>query len=226
VLIDKGVTIGDNTVIEAGCKIGENARIGNNCRLDKNIVVYHNCTIGNNVLIQANTTIGSIGFGYYFVNGKHELIPHNGTVVIEDFVDIGANVCIDRAKFGSTLVAAGTKMDNLVQIAHNVKIGKCCLIAAQVGIAGSSIIGDGAVFGGQAGIADNINVGTKAMIGAKTGVLSDIKPSQKVFGTPAKNFRDFVRDWKTLENISKTKKKIDDLLKRIERLEAAENNKK
>lgn len=131
VVIEGGVEIGDDTIIAAGCKIGQNTKIGRTTRLDCNVVVYHNCTIGNNVIIQANTTIGSVGFGYSFIDGAHRLIPHNGVVVIEDYVDIGANCCVDRAKFGETRIGAGTKIDNLVQIAHNVVIGKCCLIVSQ-----------------------------------------------------------------------------------------------
>ncbi|GAF74650.1 unnamed protein product, partial [marine sediment metagenome] len=131
VVIDDGVEVGKNTVIGGGCKIGQNSKLGKNCRLDSNVVVYHNCTIGNNVVIQANTTIGSTGFGYSLIEGSYRLVPHNGGVVIEDFVDIGANCCVDRAKFGNTVIGAGTKIDNLVQIAHNVVIGKCCLIAGQ-----------------------------------------------------------------------------------------------
>ena len=125
VVIEDGVEIGDDAIIAAGCKIGQNTKIGRATRLDCNVVVYHNCTIGNSVIIQANTTIGSVGFGYSFIDGAHRLIPHNGVVVIEDYVEIGANSCVDRAKFGETRIGAGTKIDNLVQIAHNVVIGRC-----------------------------------------------------------------------------------------------------
>ena len=159
VVVEDGVEIGQNSVISSGCKIGENSKIGKNCRLDGNVVVYHNCRLGDSVIIQANSTIGSVGFGYSFIDGAHRLIPHNGGVVIEDFVEIGANCCVDRAKFGNTIVGAGTKVDNLVQIAHNVVIGKCCLIAGQVGISGSCKLGDGVVLGGQVGLADNIEIG-------------------------------------------------------------------
>ncbi|GAG50760.1 unnamed protein product, partial [marine sediment metagenome] len=104
VVIDDGVEIGLNSVIASGCKIGENSTVGKNCRLDSNVVIYHNCRLGNNVVIQANSTIGSTGFGYLFIDGAHKLIPHNGGVVIEDFVEIGANCCVDRAKFGNTII--------------------------------------------------------------------------------------------------------------------------
>ena len=132
VVIEDGVRIGDSTVITAGCRIGQNTEIGGHTRLDGNVVIYHLCRIGSHVIIQANSTIGSIGFGYAVIDGAPRLVPHNGGVIIEDFVEIGANCCIDRAKFTNTIVGAGTKLDNLVQVGHNVVIGKCCLIAAQV----------------------------------------------------------------------------------------------
>ncbi|MHC4265598.1 MAG: UDP-3-O-(3-hydroxymyristoyl)glucosamine N-acyltransferase, partial [Planctomycetota bacterium] len=123
VVIDDNVEIQDNSVLKAGCIVGENSKIGKNCRIDSNVVIYHNCIIGSNCIIQANTTIGSTGYGYAQIEGTHHLIPHNGGVAIEDFVEIGANCCVDRAKFGNTIIGAGTKIDNLVQIAHNVIIG-------------------------------------------------------------------------------------------------------
>jgi UDP-3-O-[3-hydroxymyristoyl] glucosamine N-acyltransferase len=184
-VIEDGVEIGDDTIIAAGCKIGQNTKIGRATRLDCNVVIYHNCTIGNSVVIQANTTIGSVGFGYSFIDGAHRLIPHNGGVVIEDYVEIGANCCVDRAKFSETRIGAGTKIDNLVQIAHNVIIGKCCLIMSQVGISGSCKIGDGVVLAGQAGLADNIEIGAGVMVGAQAGVISNVPPGKQLIWSPA-----------------------------------------
>ena len=185
VVIEDGVEIGDDTIIAAGCKIGQNTKIGRGTRLDSNVVIYHNCTIGSSVIIQANATIGSVGFGYSFIDGAHRLIPHNGVVVIEDYVEIGANSCVDRAKFGETRIGAGTKIDNLVQIAHNVIIGKCCLIISQVGISGSCKIGDGVVIAGQAGLADNIEIGAGVMVGAQAGVISNVPPGKQLIWSPA-----------------------------------------
>jgi UDP-3-O-[3-hydroxymyristoyl] glucosamine N-acyltransferase len=179
-VLENGVQIGARSVIGSGCKIGANTRIGADCRLDANVVVYHDCTLGHHVVIQANSTIGSVGFGYAFIDGAHRLVPHNGGVVIEDFVEIGANTCVDRAKFGNTIIGAGTKIDNLVQIAHNVVIGKCCLIAAQVGVAGSCRMGDGVVLAGQVGLADNIEIGAGTMVGAQAGVMSSVPPGEKL----------------------------------------------
>ena len=225
VVIDDGVEIGENSVVGSGCKIGENSKLGQNCRLDSNIVIYHNCRLGNNVVIQANSTIGSTGFGYSFIEGSHKLIPHNGGVAIEDFVEIGANCCIDRAKFGNTIIGAGTKIDNLVQIAHNVVIGKCCLIAAQVGISGNCKLGDGVVLGGQAGLRDNIEIGDGTMIGAKSGVHVSIAAGQQFAGSPALERREAFRIMCLMRRLPKMAEQLKQLSKRMERLEAAEDDK-
>ena len=225
VIIDDGVEIGQNCVIAGGCKIGQNSKLGKNCRLDSNVVIYHNCRIGNNVIIQANSTVGSTGFGYSFIDGAHRLIPHNGGVVIEDFVEFGANCCVDRAKFGNTIIGAGTKIDNLVQIAHNVIIGKCCLIVAQVGIAGSCTLGDGVVLGGQVGLADNIEIGNGAMVGAQSGVRHNVPDGKQLFGSPAIEKREAFRINGLVRHLPKTVKLLKQLIKRVERLEAAEDDK-
>jgi UDP-3-O-[3-hydroxymyristoyl] glucosamine N-acyltransferase len=224
-VIDDGVEIGQNSAIGSGCKIGQNTKIGNNCRLDSNVVIYHNCRLGNNVVIQANSTVGSTGFGYSFIEGAHRLFPHNGGVIIEDFVEIGANCCIDRAKFDNTIIGAGTKIDNLVQIAHNVTIGKCCLIVAQSGISGSCRLGDGVVLGGQAGIKDNIEIGDGATIGAQAGVIQNIPAGQTLFGTPAIDKNEILRIFTTSRRLPDMAKQIKQLIKKVEKLEAAEDNK-
>jgi UDP-3-O-[3-hydroxymyristoyl] glucosamine N-acyltransferase len=226
VVIDDGVKIGQDSVIASACKIGQNSRVGRNCRLDSNVVVYHNCCLGNNVVVQANTTIGSTGFGYAFLDGAHRLIPHNGGVVIEDSVEIGANCCIDRAKFGNTIIGAGTKIDNLVQVGHNVVIGKCCLIAGQVGIAGSCKLGDGVVLGGQAGLADNIVIGDGTMVGGGAGVISDVAPGQQVSGTPAIDRTEALRATALMRRLPKMAEQLKQLVKRVEKLEAAEDHKR
>jgi UDP-3-O-[3-hydroxymyristoyl] glucosamine N-acyltransferase len=226
VVIDEKVEIGEDSVIGGGCKVGENSRVGKDCRLDSNVVVYHNCIIGDNVVIQANTTVGSTGFGYSFIDGAHRPIPHNGGVVIEDFVEIGANCCVDRAKFGNTIIGAGTKIDNLVQIAHNVVIGKCCLIAGQVGIAGSCKLGDGIVLGGQAGVIDNVDIGDGAMIGAKSAVINNIPAGKQVFGMPAIDKLEALKIVGLTRRLPKMFERLQQLSARIERLETAKDNKK
>lgn len=226
VVIDEGVEIGQNSIIGSGCKIGENSKLGEHSRLDSNVVIYHNCCIGNNVIIQANSTIGSTGFGYSFINGEYRLIPHNGGVIIEDFVEIGANCCVDRAKFGNTIIGAGTKIDNLVQVAHNVVIGKCCLIVAQVGIAGSCKLGDGVVLGGQVGLADNIEIGDGTMVAAQSGVMSSVPAGQKLVWTPAIKREDAFRTMGLVLRLPKMAKQLKQLSKRIDKLEAAKDDKK
>ena len=225
VVIADGVEIGENCVISSGCKIGENSRLGNNCRLDSNVVVYHNCMIGNNVIIQANSTIGSTGFGYSFIDGAHRLIQHNGGVVIEDFVEIGANCCVDRAKFKNTIIGAGTKIDNLVQIAHNVVIGKCCLIAGQVGIAGSCKIGNGVVLAGQVGLADHIEIGDGVMVAAQSGVMDSVAVGQQIFGSPATERIKALKIVSLTKRLPKLVEQLRQLRKRIEKLEAAKDDK-
>jgi UDP-3-O-[3-hydroxymyristoyl] glucosamine N-acyltransferase len=225
VVIDDGVEIGENTVIAGGCKIGQNSKVGEQCRLDSNVVIYHNCTIGKNVIIQANSTIGSTGFGYRFIDGAHRLIPHNGGVIIEDFVEIGANCCVDRAKFGNTIIGAGTKIDNLVQIAHNVVIGKCCLIVSQVGISGSCKLGDGVVLAGQVGLVDNIEIGAGAIVGAQAGVTHNVAAMQQMFGSPATLKNEAIKAMILTRRLPKMSEQLKQLLARIEKLEAAKNNK-
>ncbi len=225
VVIDDGVEIGADSVVKSGCKIGEKSKLGKDCRIDSNVVIGHNCSLGNNVIVQANSTIGSTGFGYSFIDGEHRLIPHNGGVVIEDFVEIGANCCIDRAKFGNTIIGAGTKIDNLVQIAHNVVIGKCCLIAGQVGLAGSCRLGDGVVLAGQVGLADNIRIGDRTMVGAKSGVINNVGPDKKLAMIPAIDVKEALRVVAQLLRLPRTAEQVKQLVKRVEELEAAKNNK-
>jgi UDP-3-O-[3-hydroxymyristoyl] glucosamine N-acyltransferase len=226
VVIEDGAEIGPNSIIGSGCKIGQNSKVGSNCRLDSNVVVYHNCTIGSNVVIQANTTVGSTGFGYSLIDGSHKLIPHNGGVVIEDNVEIGANCCIDRAKFGNTIIGAGTKIDNIVQIAHNVVIGKNCLIAGLVGISGSCKLGDGVVLAGQVGIADNIEIGDGVIVGAQAGVMNNIKAGITVVGSPAIDRKEALHIMGLTMRLPKLNKQFKQLSKRVDKLEAAKNDKK
>jgi UDP-3-O-[3-hydroxymyristoyl] glucosamine N-acyltransferase len=223
--ISHGAIIGADSIIGAGCVIGENSTIGTNCRLDDNVVVYHNCKIGNNCIIQANTTIGSVGFGYYPIDGRPKLIPHNGGVVIEDCVEIGANTCIDRAKFGNTVIGAGTKIDNLVHIAHNVVIGKCCLIAGQVGISGSCRLGDGVVLAGQVGIADHIEIGSSAVIGADSGVMGNIAAGQQMLGMPAIDARKELQIWALKKRLPDMARQLKEVISKVEKLEASKDNK-
>jgi UDP-3-O-[3-hydroxymyristoyl] glucosamine N-acyltransferase len=225
VIIEDDTVIGDQVTLKAGTKIGQGVRIGNNTRLDWNVVVYHGCQIGANVIIQSNSTIGAVGFGYAHYGGVHTLVPHNGAVILEDFVEIGANSCIDRAKFANTIVGAGTKMDNLVQIGHNVVIGKCCLFAAQVGVAGSTTLGDGVVVAGQVGMADNLTIGDGVKVAAQSGVMSNVPAGQTVVWTPALEQSQAMRVVGEVLRLPKTAKRVRQMCKRLDKLEASENDK-
>jgi len=223
-VIAAGVTIGAHCVIGANVTVGENSQIGEHTRLDSNVVIYHNCRIGSCCIIQANSTIGATGFGYAYIDGQHRLIPHNGGVIIEDGVEIGANSCVDRAKFGNTVIGAGTKIDNLVQIAHNVQIGKLCLLAGQVGIAGSVQIGNGVIFGGQSGIVDNKTVGDGAIFCATSVSIADIPPGQTVLGTPSQELQRELRCTAIYQKLPAFAKEVKQLTKKIKQLDAAKND--
>ncbi|MCD4830645.1 MAG: UDP-3-O-(3-hydroxymyristoyl)glucosamine N-acyltransferase [Anaerohalosphaeraceae bacterium] len=224
VFIAAGVEIGAKTIISPGCKIDQNTKIGSRSRLESNVVVYHNCVIGNNCVIGANSTIGSMGFGYSYLNGQHKFIPHTGGVLIEDFVDIGAGCCIDRAKFGNTVIGAGTKTDNQVQIAHNVTIGKCSLIVAQVAVAGSSKIGNGVILAGQVGVRNHVEIGDGAKIGAQAGVINNIPAGSECVGTPAIDAKEKIRQVLATQKLPGMIKQLKQLTKKVEKLEAAKNN--
>ena len=225
VVIEDGVAVGESSCIGAGCFIGKNTRIGKSCRIDHNVVIYYGCDIGNFVIIKANSTIGGTGFGYAPVNGMPKLIPHVGKVVLEDFVEIGSNCCVDRAKFGETRIGAGTKTDNLVQIGHNVQIGKCCLIVSGVGIGGSAKVGNGVVLAGQVAVSDHVTLGDGAIVGAKSLVAQDVGPSAEVFGTPAMEKNEALRVWVASRKLPEFAERLRQFEKRLEKLET-KNDKK
>ncbi len=226
VTIEDHVRIGKDTFVGAGCSIGQHSVIGQQCRLDSNVVIYHGCRIGNDVIIQANTTIGSTGFGYHFYDERHHLIPHNGGVIIEDRVEIGANCCVDRAKFDNTVIGAGTKLDNLVQIAHSARIGKNCLIAGQSGIAGSAKLGDRVILAGQVGIKDNTELADDVVVAARSCVLHDFGPDITIYGVPAKDMNTELRLQAAVKRLPQLIEQVRQYQKRIEKLEASANNKK
>ena len=216
VVIADEAEIADGSVISAGCYIGAQARMGQNCFLGPNVVINARCVLGNNVIIHANSTIGTDGFGYRLVEGKHRKIPHIGMVVIEDDVEIGANSCVDRAKFGKTLIGRGTKIDNLVQIAHNVQIGEHSIIAGQAGIGGSSRLGKYVVLGGQCGVNDHVNVGDGVMAGAKCGIQWDVEPGVQITGTPYRPIKTYFREFSLIKKLPEMAKEIKRLRKQVE----------
>ncbi len=185
VVLGDNVAVGNRTVIEAHCVIGEGSNLGDDCLLYPNVTIYHGIRIGNRVIIHAGSVIGSDGFGYVQDGADRLKIPQVGDVLIEDDVEIGANVTIDRATMDSTIIRRGTKIDNLVQIAHNVTLGQNCTIISQVGIAGSVQIGDNVTLAGQAGIADHLKIGSNSVVGAQSGVAEDVPANSVMFGTPA-----------------------------------------
>ncbi|MCP4481787.1 MAG: UDP-3-O-(3-hydroxymyristoyl)glucosamine N-acyltransferase [bacterium] len=185
VVIEDSVVIANNVQIMANTFIGKNSTIGENCLIYPNVTVRENVQVGKSVILHSNVTIGSDGFGFLFAKGEHIKVPQIGGVIIGSNVEIGANSTIDRATVGSTVIGDGTKIDNLVQIAHNVEIGKHCIICAQVGIAGSTIIGNYVTLAGQVGINGHISLGDHVVVAAKSGVTKPIKSEQIVSGFPA-----------------------------------------
>lgn len=185
-VVEAGAVIADGAVIDAQCYIGRNAKVGARSRLYPGVKIMDACEVGIEVIIHAGAVIGSDGYGYISPRGTHEKIPQLGKVIIEDKVEIGANSAIDRAALEATVIGAGTKIDNLVHIAHNVRIGRNCLIIAQAGIAGSAAIGNNAIIAGQAAISDHITIGDNTVVMGKTGVIRDLGPDQIVFGHTAR----------------------------------------
>lgn len=202
VVIEDDVVIGDNCIIEPNAVIGRGCKIGNNCRIGNNASIAY-CLMGNDCYIYTGARIGQDGFGFSVVNGQHKRIPQIGRVIIGNDVEIGANTCVDRGALDDTIIGDGCRVDNLVQIAHNDKIGKCCILVAQTGIAGSCTFGDYVVCGGQTGFADHLNIGSGAQVGAQSGVMRDIEPGAIVMGTPTVPFKDFMRQVAFLQKNSK-----------------------
>ncbi|BAM07135.1 UDP-3-O-(3-hydroxymyristoyl)glucosamine N-acyltransferase [Leptospirillum ferrooxidans] len=185
-VVSEGVTIGEGSVLTSGIHVGKNTTLGNDVYIHPNVVIREDCRIGNRVIIQPGAVIGSDGFGYAVdPSGKRFRIPQVGIVVIGDDVEIGANSTVDRATFGETNIGRGTKMDNLVQIAHNVKIGQDCVLVAQSAVAGSGRLGDRVILAGQAAVVGHIEVGSDSVIGGQSGVASSLSEGSRVSGSPA-----------------------------------------
>lgn len=219
VYIDENATIGDNTVVYPFTFIGKETFIGSECVIHPNVTIRERVKIGNRVIIHAGTVIGADGFGYIFHEGKHNKIPQIGGVIIEDDVEIGACVTIDRATTGNTFIGKGTKIDNLVQIAHNVKIGQNCIIVAQVGIAGSSSVGDGCILAGQVGISDHVEVEAGTIITAQSGVMPG-KVQKGIFsGTPIMPHRQWLKANAIFQQLPELYRKIKELEEKIRTLE-------
>ncbi len=221
VVVGDEAVIGDRTVLHAHVFVGPEVRAGSDCEFWPGVVVRERCRIGNRVIIHPNCTIGADGFGYQYVGGRHRKIPQIGTVEIEDDVEIGANSTIDRAKFGATRIGRGTKIDNLVQVAHNVRVGPNCMIVAQCGIAGSTRLGQGVVLGGKVGLRDHIALGDGVQVAACACVSKDVPAGKTVIGSPAVEHEQFVRERAKVRRLPEMAEQLRALIKRVEQLEAS-----
>ncbi|UCE67315.1 MAG: UDP-3-O-(3-hydroxymyristoyl)glucosamine N-acyltransferase [Candidatus Zixiibacteriota bacterium] len=216
-VISSGVGIGNGVEIHAGAFVGENVKIGDGSRLYQNVTVCRDVMIGGQVVIYPNAVIGSEGFGYAREDNRHVKIPQIGTVIIEDYVEIGAGTTIDRATLGATVIGKGAIIDNLVQIAHNCRIGRGAILCAQVGLAGSTIVGENAILAGQVGVAGHLTVGNGAILQAQSGVASDIPDGSVQFGTPS-------REAYLAHKIEAILNKLPDYISRIKQLESKLKN--
>ena len=213
-VIESRAKIGNRTLIAAGSFIGLGAEVGDDCLIYPNVTIRERVYLGNRVVIHSGTVVGSDGFGYAKEKGTYHKIPQVGTVVIEDDVELGANVTIDRATMGETRIGRGTKIDNLVQIAHNVKIGENTIVVSQVGISGSTEVGKNVTLAGQVGLTGHIHIGDGAVVAAQSGVHRDLKPGQIVLGSPA-------RDLQKSKKIEAIISNLPEYIEKLKRLEKA-----
>jgi UDP-3-O-[3-hydroxymyristoyl] glucosamine N-acyltransferase len=215
--VGEGAVLGDRVVLDAGVTVGAGVRIGDDAHLFPGVAVYAGSAIGRRTSIHANAVVGSDGFGYMWKNNRHEKIPHVGRCIIEDDVEIGAGTTIDRGSIDDTIIGAGTKIDNMVMIAHNVRIGRLCMIAAQAGIAGSMRIEDGVIIGGQAGFHGHRTIGKGARIAGQSGVFGDVPAGETWSGYPARPHRESLRAQAALFKLASMVKGINRVLGRPER---------
>ncbi len=216
-VIEKGAIIHDKVSIGAGSFVGENTKIGYKTNIKANVTIYHDVIIKDNCIIESGSIIGADGFGLVSDNGIHHKMPHVGNVIINNNVWIGANCCIDRGTLNDTIIDEGTKFDNFIQIAHNVKIGKNCRISGQTAIAGSSILEDNITIGGQVGIIDHLHIGANTVIAAKSAVFESIKPNSFISGIPAKPHKNRLRQEVIINQLP-------EILNRLRKIEKNENN--
>jgi len=215
------VQIGPRSVLMGGNHVARDSRLGEDVCLFPNVVIYARTVIGHRVVIHAGTVIGSDGYGYVFDEGRHRKVLQVGNVIIHDDVEIGANAAIDRAALGSTVIGAGTKIDNLVHVAHNVVMGRHCLVMGQAGFAGSTQLGDYAVIASQSGIAGHLKLGHQSMVGAKSGVMRDVPDGGKVLGIPAMPDKQAKRQMIAVQQLPEMIRRLRELEKQVEELKAA-----
>jgi len=214
-VVGENVRIGAGTVLQGSDHIGESVQIDEGCCLFPNVTLYPRTQLGRRVRIHAGTVVGSDGFGYVLDNGSHRKIPQVGNVIVQDDVEIGANVTIDRGALGPTLIGRGTKIDNLVQIAHNVTIGEHSLVVAQAGVAGSTRLGNYVTLAGQVGLAGHLKIGSGVTVAAQSGVMHDIADGQKWFGTPAQPDRKMKRQLLAMQQLPELLRRVAELEKRL-----------
>lgn len=221
-VLEAGVSVGEGSEIAAGVYLGRGVAIGKGCRIHPNVTIRNGCVIGDRVVIQPGSVIGADGYGYEFVKGRHEKVPQIGIVVLEDDVEVGANVTIDRARFGKTIVGEGSKIDNLVQIAHNVQIGRHCLVVAQAGIAGSAKLGDNVTLAAQAGVNGHTELADGVAIGGRGAVFRSILEPGEYLGAPVQPVRDEMRLWTALRKLFETTREVASLRKEVDELKRSE----
>ena len=219
VVIGDNVTIGDNTIIYPHTYIGNDVKVESDTLLHSNVTIGHDCLVGNRVVVHSGAVIGSDGFGFVTVDGRHQKVPQVGNVVIEDDVEIGANTTIDRATTGSTIVKQGTKIDNLVHLAHNVVIGENCFLVAQTGIAGSAKVGNYVTFAGQSGSAGHLTIGDHCVFAARAAAISDVPSGSFYAGFPARPHKQWLRGEASMNKVPDLIKKVRDLEKRLATME-------
>lgn len=215
-VVEDGAQIGDNTVIFPQCYIGKDVVIGKNCYIYPQVVIREECVLKDYVILQAGAKIGSDGFGFSFHDGRHQKIPQIGNVVLGNDVEIQSNTCIDRAKISSTVIGDNTKIDNLVQVGHNVHVGMSSIMCAQVGVAGTTEIGNGVILAGQVGLAGHMTIGDRAQVGAQSGVMSSIPAGQTYFGYPAMPQREAFKLQAILRKLPEMHKEFRSLKKQLE----------
>ena len=216
--VGDGAEVGDNTSLHPHAVVGSHAKVGNNCTLYPHATIYHDCRVGNNCVLHAGSVIGADGFGFAPSSEGYEKIPQIGIVIVEDNVEIGANTCVDRATMGATIIRKGVKLDNLIQIAHNVEVGSHTVMASQVGVAGSTKVGEWCMFGGQTGLAGHIKVGNRVNLGAQSGVPGNIKDGQSLMGTPCIDVKNYFKSSVHFKNLPDMAAQLNSLKREIEEL--------
>lgn len=210
--------IGDGTELHPHATVGRGAKVGKNCILYTNCNVYHDCRVGNNCILHSGSVVGADGFGFAPSPDGYEKIPQIGIAILEDNVEIGANTCIDRATMGATIIRKGVKLDNLIQIAHNVEVGSNTVMASQTGVAGSTKVGEWCMFGGQTGLAGHIKIGNKVNLGAQSGVPGSIKDGQNLIGTPPMELKAYFKSSAVFRKLPDMYHELNSLKKEIEEL--------